>query len=239
VSLAAVPLPRGWCFDTIWKFEALSAGRLKDASWVGPTLALWRYVSLGAPDMHDIDVAERDAILGAGWLLGLVQHVERPSWQANRANGLSHGTSAAAHARLVGYPPACHIGLDLEGLGDSGVPVMSYVQAWADAVHAVGYRVLLYVGYDDGLPDAMVTSLSEHGYVDAFWSDYGPRSLPMGLGWAMKQHAQTTVAGIGVDPDEVLLGGVIAVMGRVADTEPAPPPEDVETQDPPPDEPHE
>jgi len=224
MSLVSVPLGRGWCFDTIHQFTLADAIHLKGASYPGqPLLALWRYVGLGAPSPADITIAERDAILSAGWSLGLVQHVERPSWQANGSNGLSHGTTAAAHARLVEYPLGCHLGLDLEGLGDSGVPVMSYVQAWADAVHAVGYRVLLYVGYDDGLTDAQVTALVGTGAIDAFWSDYGPRTLPAGLSFAMKQHAQTTVLGIGVDPDEVLSPGVICVMGRIADTDPAPP----------------
>ena len=210
----ATPLSRGWAFDTVHVFTPADAAHLKAASYPGtPLLALWRYVSLGAPSPADITTAERDAILGAGWLLGLVQHVERPSWQANGSNGLSHGTTAAAHARLVEYPLGCHLGLDLEGLSDSGAPVMSYVQAWADAVHAVGHRVLLYVGYDDGLTDAQVTTLVGTGAIDAFWSDFGPRSLPPPLSFAMKQHAQATVLGIGVDPDEVLVAGTISVMG--------------------------
>jgi hypothetical protein len=229
VTFAPTQLPRSWCFDTASKLDAASAARLKSAPYPGqPLSAVWRYVSLGAPSPGDITVAERDAILGAGWLLGLVQHVQYPSWHADPASGLAHGAAAVAHAQLVGYPQGCHIGLDMEGLGNSGAPVMGYVVSWADAVHAAGYRVLMYVGYDDGLPDPMVSSLASQGYVDAFWSDFGPRTLPAALSFCMKQHVQTTVAGIGVDPDEVLVGGVVAVMGidtTERETEPELPPD--------------
>ena len=214
MSFTPTLLPRCCCFDASAKFDAGMAARLKAASYSGqPLKALWRYVSLGHPGAGDITVAERDAILGAGWLLGLVQHVQYPHWSADPASGIAHGKASADHAAMVGYPQGCHIGLDMEGLGNSGAPVMGYVVSWADAVHAAGYRVLMYVGYDDGLPDPMVSSLASQGYVDAFWSDFGPRTLPAALSFAMKQHVQTTVAGIGVDPDEVLVGGVIAVMG--------------------------
>lgn len=241
MSFDAVLLGRGWCFDTASKLSAEQAARLKAAPYPGhPMLALWRYVSLGAPSPADITPAERDAILGTGWLLGLVQHVQYPSWQADAASGLAHGKSAVAHAQLVGYPAGSHIGLDMEGLGNAGAPVMGYVVAWADTVHAAGYRVLLYVGYLDGLPDALVTALAEGGYVDAWWSDFGPRALPQGLGFAMKQHAQNTVAGIGVDPDEVLIPGAIAVMGLHPSERPTEPelPEDVEPHSDPVPEPH-
>jgi hypothetical protein len=234
MSFQPVPLSRGWCFDTIHQFSAADAARLKASGYVGqPLLALWRYVSLGAPSAADITPAERDAILGAGWLLGLVQHVQRPSWQADPASGLSHGAAAVAHAQMVGYPPGCHLAVDMEGLGDQGAPVMGYVVAWADAAHAAGYRVLMYEGYDDGLTNAEHQALSDGGYVDAWWSDYGPRTLPQSLRFALKQHSQTTVAGIGVDPDEVLISGAIAVMGLAssADTDPAPPmPHEDETE---------
>lgn len=226
-----VLLDRCWGFDLNWMLSAGEAGVLKKAPYPGqPTSVLWRYVSLGDPSPHDITVAERDNILGAGWLLGLVQHVQYPSWSADPAGGMAHGAHAVAHAQLVGYPPGCHIGLDMEGLGNAGAPVMGYVVAWADAVHAAGYRVLMYVGYQDGLTAAQHKSLQDGGYVDAWWSDFGPRSLPEGCAFAMKQHTQTTIAGIQVDPDEVLLPGVIAVMG-IDDGDPLPHVLNVETKD--------
>lgn len=235
MSFSPFLLPRSWGFDTIHAFTGTDAARLLAAPFPGqPLVCLWRYVSLGVPSPADITAAERDAILGAGWKLGLVQHVQRPSWQADPASGLSHGAAAVAHAQLVGYPPGCHLGLDMEGLGDHGVPVLGYVVAWADAAHATGYRVLMYEGYDDGLTDAEHQALSDGGYVDAWWSDYGPRTLPQSLRFAMKQHAQTTVAGIGVDPDEVLIAGAIAVMGLASDapTDPAPPMPHEDTTEP-------
>jgi hypothetical protein len=213
MTFAAVAAPKGWAFDTITKFSPTSAAHLKSASWVGPLVALWRYVSLGAPSLGDITATERDAILGAGWLLGLVQHVEEPSWKADSNNGTLHGQAAVAHAQLVEYPVGCHIGLDMEGLGDAGSPVLDYVRKWAAVVHAAGYKVLMYVGYDDGLTQAQHETLASEGTVDAWWSDYGPRQLPDGQFWSVKQHSQTTVAGIGVDPDEILVDNRLVLMG--------------------------
>lgn len=227
-TYCATPCPAGYAYDTSWKLTSGEAGVLHRApppvGVSGAPVALWRYVSLGTPSTADITVAERDAILGAGWLLGLVQHVERPSWQADPATGMAHGAAAVAHARLVGYPAGAHLGLDMEGLGNADAPVMGYVVAWADAVHAAGYRVLMYVGYDDGLSLGAHKALQDGGYVDAWWSDFGQRQLPEGCSWAIQQHAQTTVAGIAVDPDEILAAGAIALMGlddSVTDEDPA------------------
>ena len=228
MSFAATLCPVGWGFDTIHVFTPALAARLKAAHYPGPLLALWRYVSLGEPfSRADITPGERDAILGAGWLLGLVQHVQRPSWQADAGLGAAHGCAAVAHAASVGYPAGCHIALDLEGVGNPGAPVMGYVVRWAEKAHAAGYRVLLYCGYDDGLTDTQVTALAQGGHVDEFWSDFGPRSLPIPYQFSVKQHAQTLVAGVSVDPDEIRLAG-LALMGLVPDTIPAPPPEDAE-----------
>jgi hypothetical protein len=195
--------------DTIAVFSDVMLDHMKAAVWPAapaptssPILFLLRYVSLSQPfSLADITVPERDRVLAKGFLLGLVQHVERPSWQANPAVGTQHGATAAAHAKAVEYPTGCHIGVDMEGLGDQGAPVMEYIQAWAKEVHAVGFLVAMYEGYDDGLTMAMRQQLADDGTVDVFWSDYGPRADPPGIGFAMKQHPQCMVGGVQVDPD--------------------------------------
>lgn len=208
--------------DTIAVFTAPMAQRMKASMWGKFVIAfVIRYVSLTAPfALSDITIAERDRILAENLLLGLVQHVERPSWQANAGNGTSHGQAAAAHAKAVEYPAGCHLGLDMEGLGDQGAPVLEYVRAWAKEVHAAGYLVAMYEGYDDGLTMAQRQQLHDEGTVDLFWSDYGPRVDPPGIGFAMHQHPQTMLAGVEVDPDTAapdMLGRQFMAMGIVSE----------------------
>jgi len=196
-------LPPCWGVDTNAKLTAAQAKALADAQVNGqPIKFVFRYVSLGAPSPADITVAERDAILASGLALGLVQHVNYPGWVASQENGAAHGAAAAAHATLVGYAPNAMLAVDMEGVKDVGQPVIDYVTAWAKAVHAAGFRVLLYVGYCCGISPQQLAALRSAGVVDAFWADYGPRAEPPGFGFIVKQHAQTTIAGICVDPDE-------------------------------------
>lgn len=208
----------GWGFDTDMVLSAQSAEHLADAQYQGHDMGFaLRYVSLGAPAKTDITVAERDNILSAHLSLGLVQHVERPDWQADNTVGTAHGQAAAHHAQLVEYPAGCHIGLDVEGLGDAGAPVYDYIAYWCDQVAAAGYLPLIYDGYQDGLTLALKAQLVTRGIVRAsdWWSDFGQRFLPPGLAFAMKQHAQTTLAGVLIDPDEILVPGVVSFMGNV------------------------
>jgi Domain of unknown function (DUF1906) len=220
---APTVLAKGWAFDTNFKFTQASAAALLASPILTPKWAVKRYVSLGTPSPADITVVERDAIFAAGWLgLGLVQHVEMPHWIATPQNGQAHGAAAVAHAQLIGYPKGCHIGVDIEGLGNAGAPVQEYVTGWAQEVNGAGYLTLPYDGYDDGMSDAVKLALSYAGLVRPgdWWSDYGPRVLPTGLSWLLKQHSQVTMAGTPVDPDEVLVDNVLTVMGIVVDSSP-------------------
>jgi hypothetical protein len=216
VSFNPVSLSRGWTFDTDGKLTQTSAAALLASPILTPKRAIWRYVSLGLPSQRDITAAERDAIFAAGWQgLGLVQHVEFPHWIASPQNGQEHGAAAVAHAKLVGYPVGCHIGVDIEGLGNAGAPVRQYLAGWASEVNGAGYLTLPYDGYDDGMPNDVKVSLVSAGFIrfGDWWSDFGPRNLPSGLAWAMKQHMQTTIGGVEVDPDEILVDDVLVVMG--------------------------
>lgn len=230
MNYVARPLPRGWAFDTSWAFNARTAAALLAAPWPGDKVGLIRYVSLGKPSPSDISIQERDSIFIGGWrALGLVQHVEMPHWIATPQSGSDHGKAAVEHAQLVGYPAGCHLTPDIEGLGNAGAPVQQYLEGWCTAAIDAGYLVAPYDGYDDGLPAAVKLSLVQNGYVssDAWWSDFGPRTLPDGLSWAAKQSTQRTVGGVLVDPDQILLESVLKFMAleddeNVPDTDPHP-----------------
>ena len=225
MSRAVVEVPDSVGGDTNAKVTTAMARALAGASWNGrPFSFLLRYVGLHGPTPGDIDAAELDGILSAGLLLGLVQHVRLPGWPASAAAGQATGHAAVTCARAAGYVEGAHLAFDLEGCASVGQAVIDHVEAWCDVVSGEGYAPLLYVGYAAGLtPTQLYESLPG---VHAYWSDYGPRAVDR-RGFCLRQHAQTTIAGVQVDPDEAFadsLGGRLLLMGDVSTspTDPAP-----------------
>lgn len=225
MGFAAKKIAAGYVADTNAKMTAASMPGLKKAL-VGPApgtplLALIRYVSLSRPPSpSDITAPERDLILDDGSMcLGLVQHVNEPGWIATNDNGTAHGVAAAGHAKLIEYPAGCHIGVDMEGIHDVGQPVLDYLKSWLAAVHAAGYLAVIYWGYAFQVAPAAVVALLSQG--DIFWTDYGSHPAPPGVGWTLKQHAQSMVGGTMVDLDEDVgvdgRGNSLVLMALVAD----------------------
>lgn len=214
---SAVELPDCWGFDTNTKLTATSAAALAASQYDGEMLEFcWRYVFFGPARSGDLSTLETDAILGAGLRLLVVQHCRNPGWTASGQLGAADGAWAVRNARDAGYMPGCHIALDLEGLKNSGHPVEDHVVEWCNAAHAGGYPPVIYVGYDAGLnPD----ELWQIPNVDRYWSDFGQRAVT-NRGFCCKQHAQTRVTGIDIDPDHAMpdaLGGRLMAMTRTID----------------------
>jgi hypothetical protein len=129
--------------------------------------------------------------------------VPRPGWQTGgAAGGTAAGQRDVAAAKRLGYPQGAHLAFDLEGLGDQGVSVEEYVLARCKVVRAAGYLPAAYEGYDDGLTMALRLALSGPDGVDVWWSDFGPRTPPPGIGFVCTQHAQMVFQGVCIDPDE-------------------------------------
>ena len=189
--IVAQPIAAGIGFDTIAVITAASSTNLRAA---GVADFAVRYGS-------DLGLPERDQLLGDGVPVVLVQHVERPGWNATAADGDQHGQEAVTWATRLEYPAGAHVALDMEGIADSGLPVMAYVRAWAARVKAGGWLVCMYVGYCAGLTVAQLLELEQDGTVDVLWSDYGAREAPAGVGFVMKQHPQGVVGGVEIDQD--------------------------------------
>ncbi|MBL9101211.1 MAG: DUF1906 domain-containing protein [Myxococcales bacterium] len=121
-----------------------------------------RYLSLGAERPQDLTPAEAALILAAGLAVMPVQHVDAYGWTPTTGLGQSHGASAAADARGVGFPPGMCVWLDLEGVaaGTTGAAVVDYCQAWYAAVAADGYVPGIYVGPNSGLTSSQLSDLS-------------------------------------------------------------------------------
>jgi hypothetical protein len=222
LSLIAAPLPACWGVDCEQKLRPADAQRLSVANYNGQRIAfVWRYVFFGQPMRGDIDVIEAQAIADAGLTLLIVQHPRNPGWLASPSRGTEDGKWAAANARNAGYPPGAYIALDLEGLGNPGQMVIELAEAWCEPVKDAGYGCCVYVGFDCGMTAAQLYALRN---VDRYWSDAGGRSVDT-RGVCMRQHTQTILAGVQVDPDEHFadkLGGLLvgAASGAARDTIP-------------------
>ncbi len=199
-----------WGFDTTFRFVDLAvAKRVRAASWQGHELVFpFRYLSLSTPNLaYDIGPTERDVIFQAGFKgLGLVQHVNFPSWQANPLVGAQHGKAAASHAKLIAAPGGVDLCVDMEGVGDPGAQAEVYLQEWLKPVQDTGFNVaggVEYEGYLDGILSLLRRkALYDAGTVKKIFSDFGHREPLPGVGFVLVQHPQTMVAGISLDPDE-------------------------------------
>lgn len=107
-----------------------------------------RYVSLMAPEQHDLHAQEVQDILAAGLALMPVQHVMASGWDACGSLGIEHGKNAAANAGAAGIPAGVNLWLDLEGVAGSCVStdVLAYCGDWYGAVKDAGYLPGIYVG---------------------------------------------------------------------------------------------
>lgn len=189
--------------DTSTKLTASEAKALKAAGVAG----VFRYVFFGSPRPGDIDADELQLLTEAGLTVCLVQHVRNPGWRGSAMTGTGDAGAAMANAIRAGYVspsggPLLAMGLDLEGIGEGGP---DHAQAWCSTL--AGYRPLVYVGYASGMTTAVLDSLAGD---PSFWADFAPisqRPVPTKL-YAMHQHAQSAIAGIGVDRDDILQPGI-------------------------------
>lgn len=199
--------------DTDWKIGPGTARGL----WLAGVRTLIRYVGYGPPGPGDIDAVELELELGIGFTVVLVQHPRKP---ANNVLSSDTGASDAAwairNAIAAGYDPAkvpvsVHapsLIADLEGVRNPGAGVVGFATRWAIDTSAARFRPVKYLGYDCGLTSADCDALPGD---PEFFCDAGPyseRPRPA-KGYALKQHPQTTIAGVGVDEDDVLRANAI------------------------------
>jgi len=144
--------------------------------------------------------AEALSILAAGLALMPVQHVSLAGWKPTTNLGTMYGNFAATWcAQTVKLPKGMNVWCDLEEVAD-GSPaqdVVSYCQAWYNAVHAAGYVPGLYVGYGTGLtPDQLYNDTSFQHY----WRAYNGGQVTT-RGFQLLQKTELTLHGITFDPD--------------------------------------
>jgi hypothetical protein len=205
-----------WGWDCSSPLTRTQATAVAESGYKGhPLTFVWRYVHFAPPPTHDLTRLETAAILDAGLTLLVVQHCRNPGWTASEHLGDSDGAWAVRNAVAAGYPPGMGlcVAMDLEGLANSGEPVIAHCEAWATRVRVDGYRPVLYVGYDCGLTPVQLYELPSF---DRYWSDLADRHVPT-RGTCCLQHAQTAIAKVQVDPDSAhpdLLGGTLTGLTR-------------------------
>jgi len=178
------------------KLLASSALPLPGESVPRPVRGIGRYVGLHAPEPGDIDELELTGIIDAGLGLWLVQHCLSPGWTATADLGDMLGRGAVECAKRAGYMPESALAFDLEGVANISAPVIACCEAWAAQVSPY-YQPLLYVGFQCGLSPDQLYSLPSFA---RYWSDAGPRVVSK-RGFCAKQHVQTAIHGVPVDPD--------------------------------------
>lgn len=200
-----------WGIDTSWKLSPANISALCQAripASVAPSSPpidfFVRYLSLGPQSPADLSVTETSAILAMGRALFAAQHVRAShgqGWDASGALGASDGQWAARNAVTAGLVDGLGIcvALDLEDVSQAtwGQPTIDHATEWCRQVVVAGFEPVVYVGFNCGLSPAQLYGLPT---VRRYWSDYGPRSV-IERGFACTQHAQTSIAGVAVDPD--------------------------------------
>lgn len=172
-----------------------------------------RYVRRGDASSINLSVSEILTLMNAGLGLMVVQHVAKPGWHPTGALGQAYGAIAAEEARSIGVPPGVSLWCDLEGVGtrdehgDRTDPrdVISFCNAWFDAVKGAGYDPGLYVGDSSGLTaHQLYFNLKFRRYWGAYNLNHD--QIPEVRGLCMKQGAYPSpserVAGVPFEYDE-------------------------------------
>jgi hypothetical protein len=221
----AIVAADGIVVDTNEKLTASMA----QALYAAGVRVVIRYAPLpGNSAKDDLDAVELGALTDQGHTVLLIQHPREPKYnELTAATGLADAQHVIAYALSIGYDPKLpqpdgrppRLGLDMEGLKNPGPDSFAHAKAWVVAALAAGFAVFVYLGYDCGLTSAQCDELAELGaYVD-FLCDAGPyadRPAPK-KGYVLKQHLQSTLAGVGVDRDDVLQNGVIYGVAKLPD----------------------
>ena len=133
-----------------------------------------------------------------------------------RRRGSTTGSAAISNAQRAGYQGAgLSLALDMEGVGTGDAN--AHAEAWCEVVSQNGYAPVVYVGFDSQLTGQQLDALTGS---PAFWCDYAPfsaRPAPA-RGYSLHQHAQSVLAGVGVDENTVIHdGAIVGLSGGPAD----------------------
>jgi hypothetical protein len=116
--------------------------------------------------------------------------------------GHARGREMASWARWMGIAEGCHLWCDWEGARAIAAGVLygrEYLEAWAGAVLAAGYRAGLYVSVPQPLSGEQLYGL--RGYTSYWGAAQSGLPVPLPRDYAIRQSMPTTIAGVLCDPD--------------------------------------
>jgi hypothetical protein len=214
--------------DTSTKISRSEAFALYAA---GVTVVI-RYVFFGISRPGDLDAAELQDLLDAKLTVVVVCHVpEGPNggpWHATGDLGRQHSLAAVANAIKVGYVtpddgPRLSFASDHENVHNFDADSVDYVRQSCRVRAASNYGPVPYIGFAAGVTVSDLDAVAGDPSCGNphFWCDFAPiRDRPTPTrGFALHQRAESRLAGIEVDRDDVLQDGVIFGLAQI-DTDP-------------------
>jgi hypothetical protein len=195
-----------------------------------------RYVFFGPARPEDLDAEELDGLLDAGLTVVVVCHV--PSgpkrsngsdpWHATGDLGRQHSLAAVANAIKAGYVtpdggPRLSFASDHENVSNADRDAVDYVRQSCVVRAASNFGPLPYIGFAAGVTASDLDAIAGDPTCGdpEFWCDFASlkdRPNPT-RGFALHQHAESQLAGIEVDRDDVLKNGVVFGLVQI-DTDP-------------------
>ncbi len=182
-------------FDTT---QPLTTARAEGLAAAGMRFAV-RYLG-------SLTSAEVDTIHAAGMRVFPVTFGLKHGTPPSAILGSNFGMSSVLEMRKIGMPAGVTVWLDLEDMSGTAADIQAFVNAWATAVLAAGYRAGLYVGAGAVLTSKELYSLK----VTYYWhslsrvSDRNGAIAEPDCGWCMYQlYPSINVAGTLVDVDVI------------------------------------
>jgi hypothetical protein len=146
-------------------------------------------------------------LVDVGFKVSLVQFLvsERAGGGRGAENGKRYGDAAGHNAKKLGAPLGITVWCDAEGWGSqSRSDILAYLDAWATACAAYGYKPGLYVG--SGLPSITGEDLWQRPGYTAYWRAASIVPQVPNRGWTVIQGVQLDdVFGATIDQDIIAL----------------------------------
>jgi hypothetical protein len=154
-----------------------------DAFWDAGFRFALRYVGRTQMASHDLTADEAAMLLGKGFGLMPVQHVQSGEWLATGDLGTEYGANAAKFSQQIGFPPGVNVWLDLESVSTKSAPadVIAYCNNWYAQVAGAGYVPAVYIGWQPVLTGSQLySSLKFQHYWAAYNVDGVSKPKPRG-----------------------------------------------------------
>ena len=202
--------PAGLGFDTSTVVTEATAHALREQGYRFCARYLHRSAQVDpTPQGGALSVSEAQTILAAGLGLIPVQYGDA-TLAPSAASGAQVGAAAASNAAGLGFPPGVTVWCDVEWKAEAApkdsAGTIAYVNAWADAVAAAGYRAGLYVG--PNIPLSSTELYRSLPGIRHYWKAASAVPWVETRGFQLVQSLSLTSAGLYLDADVACYDGL-------------------------------